>query len=58
VNNFFNDTEPSDSVIPAALDDTKIGQPSSISALDSFNRYLVILSLLQLGSFQKQILLL
>jgi hypothetical protein len=35
VNNFFNDTEPSDSVIPAALDDTKIGQPSSISALDS-----------------------
>jgi len=35
VNNFFNETVPSDSVIPAALEETKTGHPSSTNAFAS-----------------------
>ena len=35
LNNFLRDTVPSDSVIPAALEETKTGHPSSTNALAS-----------------------
>ena len=39
VKSFFNETDPSDSVIPAALEETKSGHSSSTNALASLPQY-------------------
>ena len=39
VNNFFTDTTPLDSVIPAALEETNNGYPSSTNAFASFPQW-------------------